>query len=223
MWIMRNERPIYAVLLSGGKDSNFAIFESYRRTGLLPCCAITIFTNKDDMVFHYENTSWVELQCASMGIPWIPVKSIEEGLMIAQSNYLVEELVTGGILSNFQRKKFSDAASQFNIKTINPLWGIDQEAYMRQLVSNGFIYIIVKVASLGLGREWLGRKMDQEATEQLIKLSKKYRFNPSLEGGEGETFVLWMPLYRKSICVNDAETIWEKDSGTYLIRSAELK
>ncbi|MEM3702218.1 MAG: hypothetical protein QXH93_05815, partial [Conexivisphaerales archaeon] len=78
-------------------------------------------------------------------------------------------------------------------------------------------------ASLGLGREWLGRKMDQEATEQLIKLSKKYRFNPSLEGGEGETFVLWMPLYRKSICVNDAETIWEKDSGTYLIRSAELK
>ncbi|MCL4344263.1 MAG: diphthine--ammonia ligase [Nitrososphaerota archaeon] len=220
---MRNERSIYAALLSGGKDSNFAMFEIYRRTGQLPCCAITVFTEKDDMVFHYENTSWVKLQCASLGIPWIAVKSIEEGLDAASRNYDAKELVTGGIASNFQKRKFSEVAAKFNMKTVNPLWGIDQEYYMRQLPGNGFDYIIVKVASLGLGREWLGRKMDGDATEQLIKLSKRYRFNPSLEGGEGETFVLWMPLYRKRIRINDAEMVWEKDSGTYLIRSADLE
>ncbi|MGC8661152.1 MAG: diphthine--ammonia ligase [Nitrososphaeria archaeon] len=220
---MRNERSIYAILLSGGKDSNFAIFETYRRTGQLPCCAITVFAGKDDMVFHYENTAWAELQCASMGIPWIPVKSIEEGLMMASGDYGAKELVTGGIASNFQKRKFSDAASQFNMKAINPLWGMNQEEYMRRLPDSGFIYIMVKVASLGLGRKWLGREMDRGATEELIELSKRYRFNPSLEGGEGESFVLWMPLYRKRIRIEDAETVWEKDSGTYLIRSAKLE
>ncbi len=223
MRIMRNERPVYAALLSGGKDSNFAIFEMHRRTGQLPCCAITVLAEKDDMIFHYENAAWAELQCTSMGIPWIPVKSIEKGLNIAVMNYNVKELVTGGIASNFQRRKFSEIASQFKIKVVNPLWGMNQAEYMKLLPSSGFNYIIVKVASLGLGPEWLGKKMDSDATERLIGLSKKYRFNPSLEGGEGESFVLWMPLYKNRIYIEDADIIWEKDSGAYLIRRAELK
>jgi len=223
MRIMRNERSTYAALLSGGKDSNFAIFEKYRTDGTMPCCAITVFTEKDDMVFHYENTKWVELQCRSMGIPWIPVKSLEDGLKIASRDYGAVGLLTGGIASNFQKRKFTEVASKFGMETVNPLWGMNQEEYMRLIPASGFIYIIVKVASLGLGKEWLGREINASATEELISLSKRYMFNPSLEGGEGESFVLWMPLYRKRIRVLDAETIWEKDSGTYLIRRAELE
>ncbi len=220
---MRNERPVYAALLSGGKDSNFAIFEMHRRTGTLPCCAITVLADRDDMLFHYENSSWAGLQCESMGIPWIPVKSIESGLERAAGDYGAEELVTGGIASNFQKRKFSEIASEFKMSVTSPLWGIDQSEYMRSLPAIGFNYIIVKVASLGLGPEWLGRRMDADSTERLISLSKRHRFNPSLEGGEGESFVLWMPLYSREIRIYEADAIWEKDSGAYLIRRAELK
>lgn len=220
---MSDERSVYAALLSGGKDSNFAIYETHRRTGSLPCCAITVLAEKDDMLFHYENSNWAGLQCESMGIPWIPVKSIETGLKIAAEYYGAEELVTGGIASYFQKRKFSEIASKFKMKVTSPLWGIDQEEYMRMLPAIGFNYIIVKVASLGLGPEWLGRKMDAESTERLISLSKRYGFNPSLEGGEGESFVLWMPLYRREIRIYEADAIWEKDSGAYLIRRAGLK
>ncbi|MGC9208975.1 MAG: diphthine--ammonia ligase [Nitrososphaeria archaeon] len=223
MWIMKAERSYAAALLSGGKDSNYAILKYYKMYGMRPCCGITVNARKDDMLFHSENVRWVGLQCESMGIPWIFVEDLEEGLRRAREEYGAELLITGGILSNFQRKRFEELASKHNMKTLNPLWGVDQQEYMLNLIRDGVEYIIVKVASLGLGREWLGIKMDLERTIRLIELSRRYRFNPSLEGGEGETFVLHTPLYSRRIIIRNYEVIWEKDSGTYLIKDAALE
>jgi len=83
--------------------------------------------------------------------------------------------------------------------------------------------MIVKVAALGLGKEWLGKIIGVEETLELINLSRKYRFNPSFEGGEAETFVIKSPLYKKTIVIKQFEIVWQKDSGIYLIKDATLE
>lgn len=218
---MSDERSAYAVLLSGGKDSNYALYLRMKELGAMPCCAVTVKAGENDMLFHAENSAWAGLQCRAMGIPWIYAESLEEGLARARARG-ASEIVTGGILSNYQRREFGEAASRAGLRAVNPLWGVDQEEYMRSLVREGFRYIMVKVAALGLDRRWLGREMDERATEELIALSRKYRFNASLEGGEGETFVLSAPHYRGEIRVVEAESIWKGDYGVYLIKRAEL-
>ena len=223
MWIMSDERSIYAALLSGGKDSNYAILVNRRLTGRMPCCAITVRAKEDDMLFHYENVRWAELQCRSMGIPWIFVDDLGYGLKEARERYGAEVLLTGGILSNFQKKRFESIADEFGMKVHSPLWGVDQEDYMIRLAEEGIEYIIVKVAALGLGREWLGRKIGMSETRKLIELSRRYRFNPSFEGGEAETFVLRSPLYSRGIIIKQYDIIWKKDSGVYLIKEAALE
>ncbi len=223
MKIMKDERFVFASLLSGGKDSNFAILKMYKETKRLPCCAITVKAKKDDYLFHYENTEWVGLQCESMNIPWIYVNSLEEGLKKAKDEYGANYLLTGGILSFYQKKKFEEIAGNFEIKVISPFWGNDQISYMLSLIDEGIRYMIVKVAALGLGREWLGKIIGLEETKEIINLSKKYRFNPTFEGGEAETFVLQTPIYRKRIVIDEHEIIWEKDSGSYIIKKAHLE
>jgi diphthamide synthase (EF-2-diphthine--ammonia ligase) len=69
----------------------------------------------------------------------------------------------------------------------------------------------------------LGAELNAEKIENLIMLARKNRFNPSLEGGEGETFVLDMPLFKKEVVVVEAEKSWEKGEGTLSIKKAILR
>jgi len=220
---MSDERSKYAILLSGGKDSNYAILIFNRKTGKMPCCAITVKAKENDMLFHYENVKWTELQCKSMGLPWIFTESLEDALKEAKEKYEAEGIITGGILSNYQKKYFESIAEKFKMSVYFPLWGVNQEEYMMQLVKDGIKYMIVKVAALGLGKEWLGKIIGVEETLELINLSRKYRFNPSFEGGEAETFVINSPLYKKTIVIKQFEIVWQKDSGIYLIKDATLE
>ncbi len=175
------------------------------------------------MLFHYENVKWTELQCKSMGLPWIFVEALEDGLNEAKEKYGADTLLTGGIMSNYQKKRFESIAQKFGMRVYAPFWGVDQEKYMLQLVREGIEYIIVKVAALGLGKEWLGKRIGMKETLELIELSRKYRFNPSFEGGEAETFVLRSPLYTKTVTIKQYDVIWKKDSGVYLIKEAVLE
>jgi len=74
-----------------------------------------------------------------------------------------------------------------------------------------------------LGPEWLGAELDATRIESLISLAHKYRFNPTLEGGEGETFVLDMPLFRRELVIMEAESRWERGEGTLSIKKAILR
>jgi diphthamide synthase (EF-2-diphthine--ammonia ligase) len=69
----------------------------------------------------------------------------------------------------------------------------------------------------------LGAELNSEKIEELISLARKNRFNPSLEGGEGETFVLDMPLFSKEIVVLEAERQWDRGQGTLSIKKAILR
>ena len=54
------------------------------------------------------------------------------------------------------------------------------------------------------------------------KLQKRYRINPSGEGGELETFVVDGPLFKKRIEIIRASKEYDNYRGQYLIEEARL-
>jgi uncharacterized protein (TIGR00290 family) len=90
------------------------------------------------------------------------------------------------------------------------------------MLDAGFEIIVTSVSAQGFDETWLGRKLDEEALQDLIKLNQRYGINLSGEGGEYESLVLDAPFFRKRIEPLEVERIWRGDSGHLLVKKAEL-
>ncbi|MFQ5951717.1 MAG: diphthine--ammonia ligase, partial [Candidatus Geothermarchaeales archaeon] len=105
---------------------------------------------------------------------------------------------------------------------LSPLWGVEPAEYMRVLIRTRFDVMIVGVSAFGLGRDWLGRRLDEGMVDELVALNRKYGVHVAFEGGEAETFVLDSPLFRKRIKLLETEEVWLGDRGRLTIKGAEL-
>ncbi|MFQ5572894.1 MAG: diphthine--ammonia ligase, partial [Nitrosopumilaceae archaeon] len=179
-------------LFSGGKDSTYSIYKA-KQEGHQIQCLITILPLSDESkLLHFPNIEITKLQSKSMGIPQLYVKSesneteTEETLLKkileqAKSEYNVEGLVHGGIISEFQKNIFEKGCSKLNLKLISPLWNKDQVEYMKNLIESNFHFIITSVSSDGLDETWLGKEINLEDVSKLEQLGKKYGFNVNFE------------------------------------------
>jgi uncharacterized protein (TIGR00290 family) len=102
------------------------------------------------------------------------------------------------------------------------LWKKDSTELISEMLHLNFDIRFVRVSALGLGEEWLGRKLDRKALTELTLLSRKYGFHLAGEGGEYETFVCDSPLFKKRIRITRTTKSWSQDSGTFYIKEAEL-
>lgn len=221
-----------AALYSGGKDSTYSIMRA-KEAGHDVVCLISMQPESDDsLLFHYPN-SWVTKYLAeAMGLPLVAskaggskddeVKALESAVAQARSLYNVEGVVSGGIASRFQKDAFEGVCLRQHLEPVAPLWGIEPEKYMRELLARGFEVMIVGVSAMGLEKEWLGSKIDAGSLEKLVSLSKKYGFNLAFEGGEAETLVVDCPLYAKKLLVKEARTQWDGQRGMFEILEVEL-
>jgi diphthamide synthase (EF-2-diphthine--ammonia ligase) len=57
---------------------------------------------------------------------------------------------------------------------------------------------------------------------QLRKLSEKFGFNLTFEGGEAETIVLDSPIYKKKVVVKKSTTVWDGVRGIFEIAEVDL-
>ncbi len=222
-----------AALFSGGKDSTYAIYLA-REGGHSVTCLISIRPAADDsLLFHYPNSDMTQHLAEAMEIPILSVPApgrsredeagaLNEALTKAKLLYDIEGVVHGGIASNFQKQAFEAACKKHNLKPVAPLWGINQEKYIRELLANKFSVMIVGVSAMGLEKEWLGKIIDGESLDKLIVLSKKHGFNLAFEGGEAETLVLDCPLFSKKLHVRNTSTHWDEQRGIFEILEAEL-
>jgi ABC transporter with metal-binding/Fe-S-binding domain ATP-binding protein len=221
-----------AALFSGGKDSTFAIYKA-KEAGHKIACLITMHPAGDDSaLFHYPNSRMTRHLAEAMKIPVLDFVSgigkhaeseaLVQAVAKAKSAYNIEGVLSGGIASVFQKNAFEQACKEHGVEPLAPMWGADPEKYMSELLDSDFSIMIVGVSAMGLEKEWLGRVMDREALVQLVKLSKKYGFNLTFEGGEAETLVLDCPLYSKRLAVRRAHTRWDGQRGIFEILEAEL-
>jgi diphthine-ammonia ligase len=183
-------------------------------------------------MFHFPNLKWTPLQAEAMGVPQLTqetlgvkeeeLEDLAEAIRRAKEVYGLEGVYTGALASVYQKSRVERICKDIGLDCISPFWEADPEQHLRQLVKDGFVVMVVSVSALGLDRRWLGRILDDAAIDELVALSRKFRFHPGLEGGEGETFVLDCPLFRANVVVRRAEVRWKGDSGTFEILDAML-
>ena len=222
-----------ASLFSGGKDSTYAIYV-VQKQGHDIACLLSVFPNSDEShLLHHPNMAWTKLQSESMNIPQLLISSdsdntdeelskLEILLQKAKEQFDIEGVVHGGIKSNFQKDKFETLCSKLNLIVVAPLWGLESQQYMNDLLDSKFEFIMTVISSDGLDDSWLGKLISKSDIYILKRLSQKFGFNLNFEGGEAETFVINCPLFKNSIKINKFEKIWDGYRGRFEIVDAEL-
>ncbi|NIO19266.1 MAG: TIGR00289 family protein [Candidatus Aenigmarchaeota archaeon] len=219
-----------AVLFSGAKDSTFAIYKAMNRGMNVKYLVTLIPATDESYMFHYPNVKWTKLQAKAMGIELITKKTkgekekeledLEDVLKSIKSE--IQGVVSGALESRYQKARIDDICRKLGLKSVSPHWQRSMRDYLQDLIVSGFEIIISSVSAEGLGKEWLGRKLDHSAVKELGKLSRKYGLHKGFEGGEAETFVLDGPIFNKRIEIIKARKEWDGVRGTYVIEKAKL-
>jgi len=217
-----------AALFSGGKDSVFAILKAKREGHEIKYLATVHSKNPDSYMYHTPNIGLTLLQSKAMNIQLVSKESKGEkekevgDLKILLDGLKIEGVVCGAIASNYQKQRIEKVCKELNLKLLTPLWGINQEKLLREILENKFEVIITAVAADGFDESWLGRKINEKCIKDLIKLKEKFGINTAGEGGEFETVVLDCPLFARKILITESEKLWEKNSGVFRIIDAKL-
>jgi predicted ATP pyrophosphatase (TIGR00289 family) len=218
-----------AVLATGGKDSTLALYHVLKEGYNVACLASMIPLREDSWMFHYPNIRIVELFAEAVNIPL--VKAETSGVKeeeVEDLKHLIKKLdvsgvVSGAIASNYQKTKVDNICKQLKLQRITPLWHKDPLEILNEILNLGFDVIITGVYAYGFDKQWLGRKIDTETVQDLVKLNKQYGVSLVGEGGEYETLVLDAAFFKKRIKIIEAEKVWKGQSGYFLISKAELE
>jgi ABC transporter with metal-binding/Fe-S-binding domain ATP-binding protein len=218
-----------AVLASGGKDSTLALYRALKDGYDVTCLATMVPLREDSWMFHYPNIGLVDLFSEAVGIPL--VKAETQGVKEQEVDDLkrfieklgVEGVVSGGIASNYQKTKIDKVCRQLNLQSIAPLWGKDPTDLLDEMLALEFDMIIVGVYAYGFSEEWLGRKIDARAVDDLRRLNKSYGVSMVGEGGEYETLVLDATFFKKRIKILSGRKVWKGQSGQYLVSEARVE
>jgi ABC transporter with metal-binding/Fe-S-binding domain ATP-binding protein len=223
-----------AALYSGGKDSTFSIFKA-KQAGHDIAFLISMRPSSDEsLLFHYPNTWLTDLLANAMHIPLASfkldkaskdaeVQALEKAIISAKSTYGIDGIVHGAISSNFQNQLIKTICDNNGLEMIAPIWNIQVDAYMEELLSERFHVIFVSVSAMGLESCWLGKTLDRSSLATLSSLSRKFGFNLAFEGGEAETLVVDCPLFTKQrISINKARVHWDGQRGIFEILEASL-
>jgi len=223
-----------AALFSGGKDSTFAIFKS-KSDGHTISCLVTIFPRSEEShLLHHPNIELTRLQARLMNLPQIIVRvdsnetavevaELKNALEKAKKEFGIEGVVHGGIGSAFQKNHFETICSGVGLTVVAPLWNVNEQSYLRELVQSGFRFIVTSVTAEGLDDAWLGKEVTLQDVEKLIAISSKHGLNISFEGGEAETFVIGCPLFSGCIKIIKSNKTWDGYRGRFEITEAVLE
>src|SRR3989344_6463212 len=140
-----------AVLYSGGKDSNFALFWSLTQ-GFEPIL-ITVKAEEYSMMFHHPNIDKTRLQAKAMGTEQYFLKTNDArwhgDLKKLLKKLRVEGVVAGAVASEYQRRRIELLGEELGIPTYAPLWHKEDEL-LSELVRY-FDARISAVSAEGLG------------------------------------------------------------------------
>ena len=211
------------VLFSSGKDSNYAMHVMQQQNYSIECLITIKSQNLDSYMFHTPNIDLARLQAEAMELPLIEeltkgekekeLDDMKNAIIRAKDEFGIEGVITGALYSNYQRERIERVCDELGLKAFSPLWHIDQEKEMYQLLDLGFEFIFSSVAAYGLNKSWVGRIISEKDIEKLVKLNEKIGLNVAGEGGEFESFVTDGPMYHKKIEIREMEVI-ERDEYT---------
>lgn len=199
---------------SGGKESTISC---YRATKLeINISYLVNMTSCDGRYCrsHGISSEVLRIQAESIGIPLIQRKTswenYEEGfkkVIFRVKKAGIEAGVFGDIDLQEHRDWVERVCSEVGIKPILPLWGEEREQILKEFIEVGFKAVIVATRADFLGKEWLGRQIDEE----FIKDLKTLGIDLCGEEGEYHTFVFDGPLFRKPIRIIPGKKVLKRN------------
>lgn len=221
-----------AILFSGGKDSTMAVYSALENGEDVTYLLSMKSRNDESYMFHVPNIHLTDLLSQALDIPIMSVET--DGIKEEELKDLklafeklkslgVEAIYTGALYSVYQKSRIEKLGDDVGLEIISPYWHVNELEYMREIVSLGFKVIISGVAAYGLDESWLGRVIDDEAIDELIKLNEKCKVDLAFEGGEAETLAIDGPIFKKRIKIIKDRKEWHRDSGLYIIEDAVLE
>lgn len=219
-----------AILTSGGKDSLFACYIMASQGFDIKYLLSVVPETKESYMFHRPSVALSRLQSEALGVELLTkgtkgekekeLKDLKD--LISSVKGEIEGVVAGAVASEYQRQRVDVICEDLGLRSFAPIWHKEPELLLREMTSANFEIIITSVTAQGLDESWLGRKIDEKCIEDLISLNKKYGIHVSGEGGEYETLVLDMPMFKRRLEVLKARKEWDGTSGTYIVEKARL-
>ena len=218
---MRKEAGNTVVSWTGGKDGCFscmkAMEQGYRIAHLLH------FTNVKKRGSHELNPTVIRAQAEAMGIPLIQKDFFsyeDEFKKIIRDLRIKGERIDAAVFGHIETHKnlVDRICNEMDLTLIMPLWKQDSKKLLKEMIDSGLEICVASVNAELMGKEWLGRRIDDEFIRDLETL------NPSIdycgENGEFHTLVTDGPLFRKKILIMESEGVlrdgyWYLDIGGF--------
>lgn len=205
---------------SGGKDSMHALYLA-RQSGI----------NVDYLMFvkngskaHRLNSWLLKLVSETLEIPAVTtakdIKSIRKSL----EKLKADMIISGVTVTPEHMDWYSEICNPIHVKHYAPLWGKNPLAALTEIETLGFQTIIIEVdESMGSRKSWIGKKIDSPLIQEMEKLEKEQKINPSGELGAYHTLVLDCPFYKKKINIIHSEILQENSKAYFVIKDANLQ
>lgn len=191
---------------SSGKDSALALYEIRRRQDCQVAALLTTVTEEYDRVsMHGVRRALLEQQARALGLPLHQViltpnatneeyeARMREALLRCQAEG-VSAVVFGDIFLADLRRYREENLARIGMKAVFPLWQSDTAELMQQWLELGFRAVTTCVDTTALGREFVGREIDQPFLASLPATA-----DPCGENGEFHSFVYDGPVFASRI------------------------
>ena len=216
-------------LFSGGKDSVFAIYIAEQHGWNITNLVTIIPENKDSWMYHSVNIHLVDKLSEAVNIPIVKGITIGEkedelkDLKDVLSKLDIDGVISGALASEYQRTRIEKICYELKLKSFTPIWHKNQELILRNQFEAGFKIIITGVFAHGLDETWLGKTIDENCINELVKLQNKFGFNIAGEGGEFETLVVDGPIFKKRLVLDEVLKEWKRDNGILKVKKSHLE
>jgi diphthine-ammonia ligase len=214
---------------SGGKDSCFACYKAIKE-GHDVSNLLIMMSDPSVSNFHLIRSDMLDAQSEAIGIPIVKQTTTAETYEQDFKNALlkmnaegVEGIVTGDVfdVALHEAGWLDRICKEVGLTPVRPLWHRDTKQILDEFISAGFKATLVRVNLDLLGMEWLGREINREFFDDLLKLGT---VDPCGEHGEFHTFVTDGPLFKKQrIEILESEKTKLNSHGRLVIKRFEVK
>ena len=189
---------------SGGKDSAFALYLAQQQ-GYEVVNILTMMMSEEKSNFHMIRSDILDAQADAAGLPLIKRQTSNEtyerdfkAVLSELKAKGVEGLITGDIyeVAGHEEGWLNRVCREMGLKPIKPLWMGDTKQIYLDYLKAGFKATVVRTVLSKLGEEWLGRELNRQFYDDILKLGN---IDPCGEGGEYHTVVTDGPYFKKKI------------------------
>ena len=206
---------------SGGKDCCLSCFNAQ---GVEVSCLLNMATtDATTSMTHGLSSELLYLQSECLDMPLIQrattwhtyEKKFRDAVKEIKRDLGIEAGIFGNIWIEEHRQWAERICTDLDITLILPLWGLNEQDLLRELVDSGFKAVVV--AAEPQLTDYLGHAVDGPFIDSVTRMG----IDPCGENGEYHTFVTDGPIFRKRIEIFESRKIIKEDHGLLEITKAD--